>query len=58
MQATMIPRKRGRIVKFLSVVGDDGGTEPLRGRSVSTSLVRIPFTEEGSANHFQRGMPC
>jgi len=42
MQATMIPRKRGRIVKFLSVVGDDGGTEPCRGRSVS--LVPGPHT--------------
>jgi len=50
MHATMIPRKRGRIVKFLSVVGDDGGTEPWRGRSVSH--VPDPHTLHGGR---QRG---
>ena len=39
-------------------LGNDGGTEPKRGRSVSFSLVRIPFRLEGSANHFSEAMPC
>jgi hypothetical protein len=47
-----------RIKKLRSVVGDDGGTEPFWGRSVSFVLARIPFLVEGSADHFSEACPA
>lgn len=52
---TIIPLHRGRIWITSSVVVNDGGAEPLRGRSVSLSLACIPFTVEGSADRFSEG---
>jgi hypothetical protein len=57
MHATMIPHKR-KDCKFLSVVGNDGGTEPDGGAPFRTSLARIPLTVEGSADHFSEACPA
>jgi len=58
MHATIIPRKRGELLNSYrwwetTVAPSLDGGAPFR-----TSLDRIPFTAEGSADHFQRGMPC
>jgi len=57
MHTAIIPLFERKDSWFLSVVEDDGGTEPDGGAPFRSSLARIPFQEEGSADHFSEICP-